>query len=568
MTQSSVSDGDRKDDREESIDEAASKAEEAIEETAEKVEDAADTVDGVVEDAAEQAEEVSDAASETAETSAVHDDEAEDSSGQGGSFAASALKLLMIVLVVFGLAIWLLPMAAPHLPASVAKYIMPGQQVLDQRLADMEERLDERAGVTGDDVAKMRAEITALTERLAAAEAAAAAAQEEAAAAKTEAAASAEAAQSSTTAESVVTDASAAAADAAEAADTATTAATEAGKVAAAASRDTASLARQMTTFEARMAQMSDELGALGTSLANAPASGEGGASPELAAAFAALKTRVDSLGERMDAPVDFLTPEDADGFATQDDLRSARTALTADMRGQFERLPDPNTIVTSTDLDSFRTAVDGKISDLTARVDTAEKGAAEAAQSAAAAAEASTSAVGDVKVAIQDASLRSAVAALTSQMANGASFKGALSEIEELTGSAAPEDLMAASDGVATTASLLRSYGRNAQNALSADIRAGAEDDGILGQAGAQLMSVVAGRPKSELEGETTEAILSRVEGRLRDGALDKALAEAQSLNDVAKEGLGSWLGLLTTRVAADTAAANYIATLSGSEG
>ncbi len=546
MTQSSVSDADREDDLNDAIEDA---------ETA-------------VDDAAEHVEEVSEDVAELDDHSDTHDDSADESGGQGGGFAAAALKLLIIVLVVFGLAVWLLPMAAPHLPAGIAKYIMPGQQVLDERLAAMEKQLDERAGATGDDVEKMRAEIAALTERLAAAEATAAAAQAEAENAKSEAAASAEAASSAATADSVVSDASKAASNAAEAADTATTAATEAGKVAAAASRDTASLARQMTTFEARMAQLSDELGALGTSLANTSGSGEGGASPELAAAFAALKTRVDSLGERMEAPVDFLTPEDADGFATQDDLRSARTALTADMRGQFERLPDPAEIVTTKDMDSFRTAVDGKISDLASRVETAEKGASDAAQAAAAAADASTSAVGEVKVAIQDASLRSAVAALTSQMANGASFKGALDEIEELTGKAAPEELMAASEGVSTTASLLRGFGRNAQNALSADIRAGAEDDGILGQAGAQLMSVVAGRPKSELEGETTEAVLSRVEARLRDGALGDALAEAETLNDVAKEGLGAWLGQLTTRVAADTAAANYITTLSGSEG
>lgn len=546
MTQSSVSDADREDDLNETIENA----------------------EAAVDDAAEQAEEVSEDVAELTESSDTHDESTDESGGHGGGFAAAALKLLIIVLVVFGLAVWLLPMAAPHLPAGVAKYVMPGQQVLDERLAAMETQLDERAGATGDDVEKMRAEIAALTERLAAAEATAAAAQAEAENAKSEAAASAAAATSAATADSVVSDASKAASNAAEAADTATTAATEAGKVAAAASRDTASLARQMTTFEARMAQLSDELGALGTSLANTSGSGEGGASPELAAAFAALKTRVDSLGERIDAPVDFLTPEDANGFATQDDLRSARTALAADMRGQFERLPDPAEIVTTKDMDSFRTAVDGKISDLASRVETAEKGASDAAQAAAAAADASTSAVGEVKVAIQDASLRSAVATLTSQMANGASFKGALDEIEKLTGKAAPEELMAASDGVSTTASLLRGFGRNAQNALSVDIRAGAEDEGILGQAGAQLMSVVAGRPKSELEGETTEAILSRVEARLKDGALADALAEAETLNDVAKEGLGAWLGLLTTRVGADTAAANYITTLSGSEG
>ncbi|MEM7060250.1 MAG: hypothetical protein AAF557_21925 [Pseudomonadota bacterium] len=538
MTQSSVSDADREDDLEAVIEDA----------------------DTAIEDASEQIDEVAEI--EPAE------DPSDDHGGHGGGFAAAALKLLMIVLVVFGLAIWLLPMLAPHAPASVAKYIMPGQQMLDDRLAVMEEKLDARAGATGDDVSAMRAEIAALTERLAAAEAEAATARADAESAKAAAAASAEAATAASTADTVVSDAQTAASEAATAADTATTAATEAGKVAAAASRDTASLSRQMTTFEARMTQLSDELAALGTSLAESPGSGEGGASPELAAAFSALQTRVEALGERMNAPTNFITLEDADRFATQDDLRSARTALAADMRGQIERLPEPVEIVTTKDLDSFRTAVDGKITDLTTRVESAEKGAADAAQSAAAAADASTSAVGEVQVAIQDASLRSAVAALNSQMSNGASFKGALDEIEALTGEAAPDELLAASGGVSTTAGLLRTFGRNAQNAISADIRAGAEDEGVLGQAGAQLRSVFAGRSTSELEGDTTQAILSQVEARLRDGKLAEALAVAESLNETSKAGLGDWLGLLTTRVTADAAATNYIATLTGSEG
>lgn len=542
MTENSITESDRGDDLETAVENAETVVESA-ESTVERVEDRID---------AQDIDEPSDS---------------EESTGQGSSFASMALKLLILILVVFGLAVWLLPRFAGDLPAGIAKHIMPGQQVLDERLAVMESKLDERAGATSATVEKMQAEIAALTERLAASEKDAAAARAEAESAKAEAAASAEAATSASTADSVISDAKNAASAAAEAADVATTAATEAGKVAASASRDTASLARQMTSFEARMAQMSDELGALGSNLANT-ASSDGGSSPELAAAFAALKTRVDALGEQVNAPTDFLTPEDANGFATQDDLRSARTALAADMRGQFDRLPDAAEIVTTKDLDSFRTAVDGKISDLTSRVQTAEKGASEAAQSAAAAANASNSAVGEVKVAIQGASLRSAVAALTSQMANGVPFKGALDEIEELTGKAAPEQLMSASNGVSTTTALLRSFGRNAQNALSADIRAGAEDEGILGQAGAQLMSVVSGRPKSELEGDTTEAILSRIEGRLRDGILDQALNEAESLNDAAKGGLGDWLVLLRTRVAADTAASDYIATVTGSEG
>lgn len=542
MTENSITESDRGDDLETAVENAETVVESA-ESTVERVEDRID---------AQDIDEPSDS---------------EESTGQGSSFASMALKLLILILVVFGLAVWLLPRFAGDLPAGIAKHIMPGQQVLDERLAVMESKLDERAGATSATVEKMQAEIAALTERLAASEKDAAAARAEAESAKAEAAASAEAATSASTADSVISDAKNAASAAAEAADVATTAATEAGKVAAAASRDTASLARQMTSFEARMAQMSDELGALGSNLANT-ASSDGGSSPELAAAFAALKTRVDALGEQVNAPTDFLTPEDANGFATQDDLRSARTALAAEMRGQFDRLPDAAEIVTTKDLDSFRTAVDGKISDLTSRVQTAEKGASEAAQSAAAAANASNSAVGEVKVAIQGASLRSAVAALTSQMVNGASFKGALDEIEELTGKAAPEELASASDGVLTLGQLQRSFGRAAQHAISADIQANAEGDGALGKAGAKISSLFAGRSTTEREGSGTADVLSRVEARLREGALNEALSETGELSDAAKAGLGAWLTSLEARVKAESAASDFVATLIKSEG
>ena len=562
MTQSSITESGREDDLESKVDDAL----DAVEQTAE---DAVDDVTDSAEDLADAGEDAIDTAEDslTGDSDPVaidHHDEHE-GSGQGSSFYATALKLLMLVLVIFGLAMWLLPRYAHKLPVSVAKYVMPGQQVLDERLAAIEGKLD--AATDEGELAKVQAEIASLTERLAAAEAAATAAQKEADAAR-EAAAALTAAAGSAVDEGAVAEIKESSSAAATAAETATTAATEAGKVAAAASRDAAALTRQLTSFEARIGSLTEEFGALQENLAAAPGAADGGPTPELAAAFAALKTRVDGLADRVNAPVDFVTNEDAQRFVTQDDLRSARTALGADMQASFERLPAPAEIATAKDLDSLRTAVDGKISDLASRVETAEKGAAEAAQSAASASDASTAAVDDVKLAIRDASLRAAVATLTSQMANGAAFSGALTEIEELTGKTAPEALATASAGVSTVEDLQRSFGRAAQAALGADIRADAEDEGLFSKAGAQLLSGLAGRPKSELEGDTTEALVSQIEARLSEGALDKAAATAEGLSDAAKSGMGGWLDLLKSRVAADAAAADYIASLSETQG
>ena len=578
MIESSVTDGDRKDDLETAIEDTGDALESAADDVAETTKDAVDEAADEASDAVENVGEQVDAEIEdmtesrsSDDSAQPHDDAAghEDGSSQGSNFASIALKLLIGFIVLFGLAIWLVPQVAPMLPASAHKYLMPGQQAFETRLASVEAQMSEGAGVAAGDIDKLAAQISDLQARLEAAEKAAAAARQEAADAQTAAAESAKAASASTASESVVAEAKTAATEAASAAETATTAATEAGKVAATATRDAAALSRQLTSFETRLNGVSDELGALSESLANAPAgSSNGTATPELTAAFSALKARVDGLGKRLESNAEFMTQQDAERFATQDDLRSARTALSADLKAEIDRLPDPATIVTAKDLDSFRTAVDGKIGDLTSRVETAEQGAAKAAESAASASEASNSAVGEVKTAIRDASLRSAVAALTSRLQNGVGFSGPLAEIEQITGIAPPEALGAvASTGAATTESLLRNFGRNAQNAMAADIRENS-DDGLLGQAGAQLRSVVAGRPKSEQEGDDTGAVLSRIEARLKDGKVGEAAAEAAKLPETAKNSMADWLKLLNARAAAEAAAATYVSDISKIEG
>ena len=83
MTETSISDSDREDD----------------------LETAVEDVDAVVDDAAEHVDEIDETA------------DAEDTGGHGSSFASTALKLLIIVIVVFGLAIWLLPRFAGDMPA-------------------------------------------------------------------------------------------------------------------------------------------------------------------------------------------------------------------------------------------------------------------------------------------------------------------------------------------------------------------------------------------------------------------------------------------------------------------
>jgi hypothetical protein len=190
-------------------------------------------------------------------------------------------------------------------------------------------------------------------------------------------------------------------------------------------------------------------------------------------------------------------------------------------------------------------------------RVAALEATTSEVSETAAAAEQAATDAVGRVDDAIRQASLRSAAAALVSRLQNGLPYAGALAEAAELQGDAPPEALAGpAETGVATLAELLRRYGQAARAAIEADIEARA-GDGILAQASARVRSVVAGRPASEQPGESVDAVLSRVEARLREGDAGAALAEAEALPNPARAALGDWLADLRTRVAAAEAAA-----------
>ena len=506
----------------------------------------------------------------------VHDDlqDAEESQSGGSGFAAAALKLLILILVIFGLSLWLVPMAAPHLPTSIAKHIMPGKQVTEARFAAIEEQVEANSQVAVGDVQALRDEIAALQSRLETAENAANAAQEEAAAARTAAEASAGAASSSTVAESVVADAQTAAKEAAEAAETATAAATEAGKVASAATRDTASLARQMTSFEARLSGLKAEIESIGENLA-AAAQDDGASSGEITAAFAALKAKVDALSEREPDLSAYIRRDESDGFATQDDLRSARTALGAEMDAALAALPEGGTVATPADIAELRGSVDGQVSALTDQIASVEAKAddavstAKAAQAAAATAEASaTQAVSTVAGAIQGASVKSASAALLSRIASGLPFSAALDEIEHLTSAKAPEALSSvAASGLPTADQLVSRFAPLAPKAIAEDLKA-RSGDGAIGQASARLESIFTGRPKHAQEGDSTGAILSRVEANLSKVDLAGALAEADALSEAAKAGLGSWLEDLRSRVEAEAAAETFIAEIGGSQG
>lgn len=529
-------------------------------------EQGADTDEAVTPEASQATDAPDQVEDQPVEAASVEQPEAEhaevDDHGSSPSFAGMALRFLIIVLVVFAVAIWALPRVAPHLPENIAKNLFPMQQVVDERLAALEAKVE---GAASAEIAALTSEVSALKGQVGDLQAQLEAAQADASAAKAAAEEAASAAGRVAVSETVLADAGAAAGRAAEAADVATSAATEAGTVASSAMRNSAALARRVTGFEAQMLALSEEVSALGDGLVTAgsgsgESAGTSSGSPELAAAYTALKARLDGLAAQVGGS-GYLTETEAAKFATQDDLRATRTALESNLATAMGKLPDPGQVGTVAQIDGVETGLSEQIAAISGRLDDVEAAATSAAESAA-------SARSEVGGAIRNASLRSAVAALKARMQTGLPFSASLHEVAALSEQPAPDALAATADsGVATSGALLATFGRSAQDAVAADLRASA-DGNFLGQATARLRSLAAGRPQEAQEGDDVTAILSRVEAAVTGGELTSAVSQVDALPEAAAAAMDDWISKLKARVAADAALTDYVAGLGGTDG
>jgi hypothetical protein len=124
-------------------------------------------------------------------------------------------------------------------------------------------------------------------------------------------------------------------------------------------------------------------------------------------------------------------------------------------------------------------------------------------------------------------------------------------------SGVALPEGLdAAAASGVATMAALRERFPDAAHAAIRASIVASA-GDGIMARSRAFLEAQVASRSLTPKEGTSPDAVLSRMEDRLRNDDLKGALAEAGNLPSEAAEAMADWLDAARRRVAAVEAVA-----------
>ncbi len=177
---------------------------------------------------------------------ALHDDHPQDEEHGHRSLAATALMVLVGIIVVASLTLWAAPKLAPQLPEGVAQYLRPGQMDTEGRFATLGGELAAGAAKSDAEIAALNDELTALSSRLDTTE------SRQASASQTEAAL-------------------------------------------AAAQSAAQSLAARLDAAETELISLRDEFTAISNALADA-GTGEGTAPPEIAAAVAALGARLDNL--------------------------------------------------------------------------------------------------------------------------------------------------------------------------------------------------------------------------------------------------------------------------------
>jgi hypothetical protein len=154
---------------------------------------------------------------------------------------------------------------------------------------------------------------------------------------------------------------------------------------------------------------------------------------------------------------------------------------------------------------------------------------------------------------ALGEAETDASVAMVAAAMASGQSFAEPLAKLTGQPGVTVPDGLTAAAEtGVQTMAQLRDSYADAAHAAIRASIMAAA-GDGVVARSRAYLAAQVASRSLTPQPGMGTDAVLSRMEERLRNNDLKGVLAESEQLLSEAAAAMSGWLDAARLRLGAE---------------
>jgi len=326
---------------------------------------------------------------------------------------------------------------------------------------------------------------------------------------------------------------------------------------------------------EARIAalesRLDSELAATGARIADLPAAADlearisaavAEAEARSAAEVAALRETVGQLNagdtrQRLEQLSSTLQGQDAELASLKEQLTgvdAARSSLTEETVDRIDTY--------RAELDGMRAQVatlTGQVSALTDRIDevaaTADR-SIETAQARVAAVEAQTSTALDAAHAASD------VALMRAALVAGQPFPEVADRLAANPDVTLPAGLLAAAGGAPTLATLRASFPEAAHDAIRASILAGA-GEGILARGRAFLGAQVASRSLTPQPGMTPDAVLSRMEDRLRQGDLAGVLAESASLPSEASGAMASWLAGARLRLDAEAGLAELSARL-----
>lgn len=196
-------------------------------------------------------------------------------------------------------------------------------------------------------------------------------------------------------------------------------------------------------------------------------------------------------------------------------------------------------------ELSSLRDQVSGQAARLDEVAKSAEERVAAAEQQAAAVQEKATTALDAAEANAQGALVRAA-------LASGAPYAEPVSALQAQGVAVPPALAEGAQSGVATLATLRDTFPDAAHKAIQASIVAGAAGEGVLARANAYLKAQMASRSLTPRQGEGTDAVLSRMEDKLRHDDLAGALSESQALPSEAAAAMGDWLAAAKLRAGA----------------
>ena len=260
-----------------------------------------------------------------------------------------------------------------------------------------------------------------------------------------------------------------------------------------------------------------------------------GGSSSASSADLARLDAAIDDLRDRVAQLAVRLETAGADGTAEfNSELLQAENAIAA-LRAELSRVTENQTNL-ERELATARGELEAQMRLATSEMATVTQAA---------------------EVQVGSAKNRQLFVELERALNSGAPFSALVNNTElELPSALA----VAATSGVVPMEELKAQFPDLAYDAIRADISASA-DDGVLGRLSAFLQKQVAVRSLEPLEGDGTDAILSRIDSALARDDLDTVLAEAENLSFAPAAALEEWIAAVRLRHNAFEALAEFAA-------